>query len=62
MKLHQDKMTPSIEEQVKAVLLTKRMKELDAKLSILELMDKFGTKTVLAAIEEICDDKRRSHG
>lgn len=49
--------TPSIEEQIKAVLLTKRLKELDAKMSVLELMSKFGTETILIAIEEICDDE-----
>ena len=51
--------TMSIEQQVKAVLSVKRLKELDAKLSVLELMSKFGTETVLTAIEEICDDEQR---
>lgn len=51
--------TMEIEQQVKIVLLVKRLKELDAKMSILELMSKFGTETVLVAIEEICDDEQR---
>lgn len=47
--------TPSIIQQADAVLAIKRLKELDAKISILELMDKLGTSAVLNAIEEICN-------
>ncbi len=49
--------TPSITQQADAVLAIKRLKELDAKMSILDLMDKFGTSAVLNAIEEICNDE-----
>lgn len=49
--------TPSIIQQADAVLAIKRLKELDAKISILELMDKLGTSAVLNAIEEICNDE-----
>lgn len=50
----------SIEQQVKDILLAERLKELDAKISILELMGRLGTLTVLSAIEEICDDETKA--
>lgn len=58
MESDQDKI-PSMENQVKAVLLIKSLKELDAELSVLELMSKFGSETILIVIEEICDDELR---